>query len=68
MLAAYGMTVGDLMEQVDIAFAGEKAGEIYEGQKYFDLVVRFQKESRNSMESIRSGLVSLPNGGQISLG
>ncbi len=67
MLAAYGMTVGDLMEQVDVAFAGEKAGEIYEGQKYFDLIVRFQKRSRDGMEAIRSALVSLPNGGHISL-
>ncbi|WP_420575399.1 efflux RND transporter permease subunit [Ekhidna sp.] len=67
MLSAYGMTVGDLMEQVDIAFAGEKAGEIYEGQKYFDLIVRFKKESRSSMESIQAALVTLPNGGQIAL-
>jgi CzcA family heavy metal efflux pump len=67
MLAAYGMTVGDLMEQVDVAFAGEKAGEIYEGQKYFDLVVRFQKESRNSMEAIQSALIALPKGGEITL-
>ena len=67
LLAAHGMTVGNLMEQVDVAFAGEKAGEIYEGQKYFDLIVRFQKESRNSMERIESALISLPNGGQIPL-
>jgi len=67
LLAAHGMTVFDLMEQVDVAFAGEKAGEIYEGQKYFDLIVRFRPESRNSMESISSALISLPNGGQIPL-
>lgn len=67
MLAAYGMTVGDLMEQVDVAFAGEKAGEIYEGQQYFDLIVRFQKESRNSMEALQSALIALPNGGEITL-
>ncbi|WP_215224379.1 efflux RND transporter permease subunit [Echinicola shivajiensis] len=67
MLAAYGMTVGDLMEQVDIAFAGEKAGEIYEGQQYFDLIVRFQKTSRNSMEMIQNALVTLPNGGETTL-
>ena len=66
-LSAYGMTVGDLMEQVDVAFAGEKAGEIYEGQQYFDLVVRFQKQSRNSMEAIQNALIALPNGGEISL-
>ncbi len=67
ILAAYGMTVAQLMEQVDIAFAGEKAGEIYEGQQYFDLVVRLQKRSRNSLEIIKSALISLPNGGQTTL-
>lgn len=67
MLAAYGITVNDLMEQVDIAFAGKKAGEIYEGQKYFDLIVRFRKEARNSIESVKSGLISLPNDGQVSM-
>jgi CzcA family heavy metal efflux pump len=67
MLAAHGMTVGDLMEQVDVAFAGEKAGEIYEGQQYFNLVVRFKKEARSSIESIAYALISLPDGGQITL-
>jgi CzcA family heavy metal efflux pump len=67
LLAANGMTVSDLMEQVDIAFAGEKAGEIYEGQKYFDLVVRFRPESRSTRASIDKALISLPNGGQIPL-
>jgi len=67
MLAAYGMTVGDLMEQIDVAFTGEKVGEVYEGQKYFDLVVRFRKESRNSMSAIKSALISLPNGGHAVL-
>lgn len=67
MLAAYGMTVGNLMQQVDIAFAGEKAGEIYEGQKYFDLIVRFKHEARDNKAALESALISLPNGGQIAL-
>jgi len=67
LLAAHGMIVGNLMEQVDIAFAGEKAGEIYEGQKYFDLVVRFKKDSRDELERIETALISLPNEGQIPL-
>ncbi len=68
LLAAYGMTVGDLMLQIDIAFAGEKAGEIYEGQQYFDLIVRMQPAARDSKENIENTLVKLPNGGFISLG
>jgi Cu/Ag efflux pump CusA len=68
ILSAYGMTVGDLMEQVDIAFAGVEVGEIYEGQKYFDLVVRYQKDFRNQIEKIQTALIGLPNGGNTSLG
>jgi len=67
MLAAYGMSVKELMQKVDIAFAGEKAGEIYEGQKYFDLIVRFEESSRHSIEAMRSALISLPNGEKIAL-
>lgn len=65
MLAAYGLSVSDLMQQVKIAFAGVKAGEIYEGQRYFDLVVRFQRDSRNSMEAIQNAMIALPEGGAI---
>ena len=68
LLAAYGMSVGDFMKQVDIAFAGEKAGEIHEGQQYFDLIVRFRKESRDQMGDINSALISLPGGHHVPLG
>ncbi|MCB0482317.1 MAG: efflux RND transporter permease subunit [Flavobacteriales bacterium] len=67
MLAAYGISIGELMEQVDIALAGEKAGEIYEGQRYFDVIVRYQHKARNTIESIESVLIKLPNGGFVPL-
>jgi len=53
---------------VEIAFAGEEAGEIYEGQQYFDLVVRYEKPFRDDIENINNTLISLPNGGQTILG
>jgi len=67
ILSAYGMTVGELMEQVDVAFAGHEVGEIYEGQKYFDLVVRYGEEFRNSIANIKTALIGLPNGSQVPL-
>ncbi|BDD09661.1 multidrug transporter AcrB [Fulvitalea axinellae] len=66
-LAAVGMTVDQLMEQLDIAFTGEKAGQIYEGQRYFDLVVRYGKRFRDTPEKLKAMLVSLPEGGHIPL-
>ena len=67
ILAAYGMTVGNLMEQVDIGFAGENVGEIYEGQRYFELVVRYQEKFRNNIETMGKTLISLPEGGYTHL-
>jgi CzcA family heavy metal efflux pump len=67
ILSAYGMSVGQLMEQVDVAFAGHAVGEIYEGQKYFDLVVRYKEDVRNSIEKIKTALIGLPNGSQVPL-
>jgi len=67
MLAIYGLTAKGLLEQVDIAFAGETAGEIYEGQRYFDLIVRFDKPYRNTRKLLESALISTPNNGNIPL-
>jgi CzcA family heavy metal efflux pump len=68
MLSAYGMTSKELLDQVDIGFAGEYAGEIYEGQQYFDLIVRLDKQNRNSRNDLESALISTPTNGTISLG
>ncbi|MBZ9731360.1 CusA/CzcA family heavy metal efflux RND transporter [Salegentibacter sp. JZCK2] len=67
ILSAYGMSVGQLMEQVDIAFSGHVVGEVYEGQKYFDLVVRYGEDFRNSIGNIKNALIGLPNGSQVPL-
>lgn len=67
ILAAYGMTIADLMRQIDIAFAGEKAGDVYEGQRYFDLVVRYDEGFRDGIQAIRDAWMSLPDGGSITL-
>ncbi|HLC83648.1 MAG TPA: efflux RND transporter permease subunit, partial [Bacteroidia bacterium] len=41
MLNHYGISIGEFNEFVDVAFAGEKVSEIYENNKTFDLILRF---------------------------
>ncbi len=67
LLAAHGMTVEDLMAQVNIAFAGEQVGEIYEGERYFDLVVRFQQNARDKIEILENALIASPQGYHLTL-
>jgi len=59
LLNHYGITMGEFNEFVDIAFAGEKVGQIYENNKTFDLILRFNDANRGSIENIRNTLIDL---------
>lgn len=67
MLARYGITTGQFSEFVDMALAGEKAGEVFEGEKRYDLILRYNNENRNSIESIKNTLIDAGNGQKIPL-
>ena len=59
MLNHYGITIGEFNEFVDVAFAGEKVSEIYENNKTFDLILRFDDANRGSIENIRNTLIDV---------
>lgn len=59
MLNHYGITIGEFNEFIDVAFAGEIVGQIYEGNKTFDLILRFNDANRGSIENIRNTLIDL---------
>ncbi|HKK89284.1 MAG TPA: efflux RND transporter permease subunit, partial [Saprospiraceae bacterium] len=65
MLAGYGMTVQQLMQFVETALGGHEVGQIYEGQKYFDLVVRYPEEYRTEINKINGLLVDVPGGKRV---
>jgi cobalt-zinc-cadmium resistance protein CzcA len=66
--ARYGLNVGDVNAVVQAAIGGEPVTQVLEGDRRFDLVVRWQKPYRTSLDAIRQIRVSLPDGGQIPLG
>ena len=57
MLAKYGISIGEFTEFIDVAFAGEKVSQVFESNKSFDLVLRFNDENRGKMENIRNVLI-----------
>ncbi|HKR03950.1 MAG TPA: efflux RND transporter permease subunit [Bacteroidia bacterium] len=59
VLNHYGITIGEFNEFIDVAFAGEKVSEIYEGNRTFDLILRFDDANRGSIENIRNTLIDL---------
>ena len=66
-IAQYGLEIKELNTLVQSAFAGGKAGVIFEGEKRFDLVVRLKEENRSSIDDIKNLYVSLPSGTQVPL-
>ncbi len=66
-MAQYGLHIKELNTIVESAFAGGKAGEIFEGEKRFDLVVRLDEQHRRSIEDLRNLYINLPSGAQVPL-
>lgn len=66
-LAQYGIDVSDLNILIQTAFAGGKAGVIFEGEKRFDLVVRLNEQNRTSIDDLKNLYINLPNSSQIPL-
>lgn len=64
-IAQYGLNISDLNEVVQMAYAGVSAGNVFEGEKRFDLVVRMDKNYREELNTIPNLFVGLPNGGQV---
>ena len=66
--ARYGLTVGDVAAVVTAAIGGQAATQVLEGDRRFDLAVRWQEPYRTSLDAIRGIRFSTPDGAQIPLG
>lgn len=64
-VAQYGLDIQKLNEYVSSAFAGGVAGVIFEGEKRFDLVIRFDENHRKNIEDLRTLYIDLPDGTQV---
>lgn len=65
LLSHYGISIGQFNEFVDVGIAGEKVSEIYEENRSFDLIVRFDEENRTKMDHIMNTLIDTENGEKI---
>src|SRR5208282_534142 len=65
--ARYGLNVGDVGAVVQAAIGGQAVTQVLDGDRRFDLVVRWKPEYRQSLDAVRQIRVNLPSGGQIPL-
>lgn len=66
-LARYGISIREANRIVNMAFAGQSTGLVYEGERRFDLVVRMDNEQKQDIGQIRSLLIPAANGLQVPL-
>ena len=62
MLARLGLTVMDLQDVVATALGGATAGELYEGDRRVDIVVRLADDMRSDPDRLSALPVPLPGG------
>lgn len=67
MLARYGIPLSAFNEFVSVNMAGETVSYVYDQGKTFDLVVRADGDSRNTMENIRDLMIDDAYGNKIPL-
>jgi len=59
-LSRYGLQIGEVQDAIAIAIGGKKGGELFEGDKRFDLIVRLPEQLRTDPNVLRSVLIPLP--------
>ncbi len=65
--ARYGLNVGDVAAVVQAAIGGQAVTQVLEGDRRFDLVVRWLPQYRESLDAIGQIRVTLPAGGYVPL-
>lgn len=66
-LANYGINVEDVNNVVSTAFAGKSAGQVFENERRFDLVVRLDSLYRTNIDDVSNLMIPTNTGNQIPL-
>lgn len=63
-MARLGINAIDVQEVVEIAVGGKKTGQVFEGDKRFDLIVRLPEDIREKMDLLKEIPIPLAQGGE----
>lgn len=66
-LQRYGIQAGKVAQDLEIFYNGKVSGQILDGQKTFDILLRTTDEERSNIENIRNTMIDTPEGNLIPL-
>jgi cobalt-zinc-cadmium resistance protein CzcA len=66
-IARYGINVRDVQDVIEMAIGGREAGTMFEGERRFDITVRYVPEARTDITAIGNVMVPTRDGAKIPL-
>lgn len=66
-IAQYGLNVSDVAELIEVAIGGKAISQIFIGNKVYDIICRYNEESRNTPEKIANLMLTSGTGAKIPL-
>jgi heavy metal efflux system protein len=67
-LARYALNISDIQDVIELAIGGRPVSTVFEGERRFDVTVRYVAEARRDPTAIAQILVATPGGGRVPLG
>jgi cobalt-zinc-cadmium resistance protein CzcA len=66
-VASFGLNVDEVQNIIEAGVGGQVSGKLYEGQRSFDILVRYPENIRDELTKIQNVPVPLPNGSFVPL-
>ena len=66
-IARYGLHISEVNQLISMAFGGRTVGNVFEGERRFDLVVRLDEAHRKEIADLQDLFIDLPSGGKVPL-
>ena len=67
-LARYGLNVDDIQQLIELALGGRSVSTLFEGERRFDIAVRYVPEARTDVTDLSRILVHTADGARVPLG
>ncbi|MFP4487725.1 MAG: efflux RND transporter permease subunit [Bacteroidales bacterium] len=67
MLARYGIPVNNFTSFINTALRGSTVSDVFEDEKRFPMVLRYNEEARNNIASIRNAMIDTHKGKKVPL-
>ncbi|WP_128331488.1 efflux RND transporter permease subunit [Apibacter sp. HY039] len=66
-IAQYGLNVADVAELIEVAIGGKAISQIFIGNKVYDIICRYDENSRNTPDKISNLMLTSETGAKIPL-